>query len=608
MKKYLLACLVMFSTYSVSAENLMQVYQQALQSDPVYQNALASFKDQSEQVPQALAALLLQSNVVLNTTYNRTKPRIETPTVYAQKFNTHGYQLNLNQPIFNFTNWARLASAQYSVRAAYADLLAAKQNLMTRVAQAYFSVLLAQDNLRFTLAEKRFIAQQLEQTQQRFRVGLDAITAVYDSRASYDDIIATEIKARNDLRNSREALRAITGVLYTQLSGLKRHIPLVTPIPDDRDSWVSNAERHSYQILAAHYLALSARNNIKAAFGGHLPSLAAVGTYTYSDNDNITSFAGGGGGRTTTASLQLNIPVFSGGLVTSQTRQANAQYVEAETSLEKTRRDVTTNLRQTYNSIISGISQIRADRQAIISRGASLEGTQAAFKVGTRTIVDVLNDQQELTQAQQQYAQDQYNYINNTLALKELTGILNEDDLATINSWLNDKEIRVDAPQRDYHQLTNSHSLKVPEEELEKHSVVPEKKESVQPQTPEQKPKANTATPPAAPENKATQGSSANTAPAKITPSKIIPVQQTTQAPKYTIQLLAAQTQKEAQDFIEHYQLQNQASYYKAQRGARTWYEVVMGTYINPKEAQAAITQLPNALQKLNPWVKNIRS
>ncbi len=570
------------------AANLIQVYRQALMSDPTYHKQIAQYKDTHEQIPQSIAQLLLNANVLLNTSYIRIPSSdLFADATFASSYNTHGYDLNLQQPIFNYSNWLNVSKAKSSVRSAYATLLAARQDLMLRVSKAYFNVLLAQDTLRFTLAEKRFVSQQLEQTEERFKVGLDAITSVYDARASYDNIIAQEIAARNNLKNSRESLREITGVLYTHLAAIHRQIPLIRPVPNNINSWVHETEQHNYTILAARYTALAARDNIKVQFGGHLPTLNGIYDLNYASAANFVN-GSALGGRTESATLLLNIPIYTGGEVTSLTRQARYQYLTAVTGLEQTHRSQVSLARQTYNSIIAGISQVSADRQAIVSRRASLKATLAAFRVGTRTMVDVLDDQQNLTQAQQQYAQDQYDFINNILTLKSAAGRLCETDLMQINAWLNryytsvkhasytgvhhvkktlptpyddstwDK-IKTDINLQELKLDENKKAGDIPKEEKkldnldQPHLQKPEKLEDID-----------------------NQDEARNT-----------PLQH--ERNEFTIQLISLQSAKAAQHYIERHKLSQKARYFTVNIQDKQRYDVIYGHY---KTEQAAITAL----------------
>ncbi len=648
----------LLSQISVSA-NLVQVYRQAMTSDPTYHNSIASFMDNRELLPQSIAANLLTAVLQLNDTHTRVTPRHLMPGTFSQSFNSHGYDLSLSQPIFNWANWKGIAVAKNAVKASYANLLFAKQDLMLRVARAYFNVLQAQDNLRFILAEKRFNEQQLEQTQQRFKVGLDAITSVYDSRAGYDSVVAQVIAARNDLKNSREALREITGVLYTHLAPLSHQIPLRSPQPARESAWVQNAEQYNYQILSARYTALSQKENIQVQFAGHLPTLTATGTVSYLNSHSPTVEFTGQGNRTEQGQLLLNIPIYQGGAITSLTRQARYQYLEAVTNMEITHRSVVSQTRQTYNSIISGISQIQADKQAIVSRRASLKGQQAAFKVGTRTIVDVLNAQQALTQSQQEYSRDQYDFINNILLLKADSGRLCESDLAIINSWLNQHYISVKTAHSSYHQLAGKSELDATQNNLEEHqkNLEKEKAKKVNDHNEKNDTKktgvqnnvdsgnanledvhsttdtetSNTTT---TDNNENTTNSNDNTNTNddkdnsqnnnsvnhndQTSHNKKIEKKEhyvtahnhslTREAKRYTIQLLATPVEHDARIFIKSHHLSQKATYYPVTRHNKNLYEVIYGEFNSARQANKVLKSLNPTLLKNKPWVRSINN
>ena len=413
--------------------DLLAVYYQAQHSDPTFLKAKQTLLATKEALPQSIAALF--PNIVVNGTASRTWQRVLPGPTGLQ--HAHGESLTLTQPIINFASWDSVREASSAVKAAVATYAAAKQDLMIRVANAYFNVLLAKDTLRFTRAEKLATSRQLDQARERYKVGLVAITTVYQARAGYDQVVASEIGAENTLKNAREQLRQLTGKYYDHLASLRRHIPLVRPTPKLVSAWTKAAISHNYTLNAARYNALAMKTDISVKFSGHLPSVSAVGTL--SRNDQINPFNPGSDvldTRTRAITLQLAIPVFAGGMVNSQTRQARHVYGEAAQDLENTYRQVVVATRQNYNNIILGLSKIQADRQSVHSYEASLRSTEAAYKVGTSTIIDVLNTQKNLFQAQKAHAEDQYTYINDSLALKEAAGSLSEKDLMGINNWL----------------------------------------------------------------------------------------------------------------------------------------------------------------------------
>lgn len=440
MRKIFLLFLSVILFHSVSySENLLEVYHQATLSDPAYQAARAQYLSDTEKFPQARAQLLPNIGLSMVTTHNQTKTfnaiiNVEGFVGSNQFYNTQ-YTLNFSQPILNFSNLAKAYLAKAQVAQAQAVYASTAQDLMLRVTEAYFNALLSEDNLRFIEAQKKAIGRQLDQAKQRYQVGLDAITSVYDAQASYDSIVAQEIDAQNQVINNRENLRKLTNHYYAHLARFSDKIPLVKPNPSRVDSWVNAATAQNLDVVAARFETVAAKRNIESNAANHLPTLTATGQLNRirsSDTD-----ANSPGDRDTAiAGLQLELPIYQGGLIVSQTRQAQFDYQKASANLEAAYLDAMVKTRQTFNSIVAGISKIKADDQAIISNQSSVDSTDSALKVGTRTIVDLLNAQQKLLQAQRILAEDQYAYLQNTLVLKKLTGTLNIRDLSKINAWL----------------------------------------------------------------------------------------------------------------------------------------------------------------------------
>jgi len=436
MKKFAYLLLGVGLSSLTQAADLMDVYNQALQSDAKFQSAYANYLSVKENVPIARAGLL--PTLTAQDTLSRAKNNSTrgNQTLSDTHTQANAYRIDLTQPIFNFANWSLLRQANATAKQAQASYDAASQDLMTRVAKAYFNVLAAEDTLRFIRAEKLATAKQLDQAKQRYKVGLDAITSVYDAQASYDVIVASEIAAQNDVAKTQEDLREITNTLYTDLASIKDQLPLVTPQPANADAWVDTAKRQNFNLAAARYAVDASKQNVSANFAGHLPTLNAVAGYSGSntkdrlnnvaDTDNMGSSIG----------LQLSVPLFAGGGVVAKTHQAQYLYQKALADLDDNYRITINSTRQAFNSINALISKIKADKQAIISNESSLRSTEAAFKVGTRTIVDVLLAQKTLFQAQRQLSIDQYEYIKTILALKQAAGTLSPGDLQEINGWL----------------------------------------------------------------------------------------------------------------------------------------------------------------------------
>lgn len=434
----LAACLL---STSVHASNLIDIYKQALRNDPTFKQAESTWLSQKQNLAIARSAYLPQLQFIGSLDFQHVETRPEPSPTNNTDGNSgeYDYTLSLTQPLFNAQTWQSIKGAHASVKAATATYLAAEQDLMQRVSTAYFNVLQAYDKLRFTLANKRAVKQQLVTAEQKFKVGLIAITGVYDAQSVYDQAAANEIRDRNLLENSIEDLRAITGKHYYALNGLGHQVPLSPPKPNNINAWVKTANHQNYSIASQRYLAIAARDNIHEIEAGHLPSLDLTSTYEDTKSFSHENNAPNNSVSEATVGLSMNFNIFQGGSVIAQTKQARYDYLTASSALEFTHREVVKDTRQAFLGVISGVSQVKADKQSIKSAQNAVEATKAGYTVGTRTMVDVLNDLSTLYQNQQKYADDQYAYINSIIALKAAAGTLSLNDLVAINRWLGKK-------------------------------------------------------------------------------------------------------------------------------------------------------------------------
>lgn len=438
--KKLLVCYLMtlgLSTH-VFAIDLMDIYHQALENDTAFKNAYDTYMANAEALPQARAALLPQVGISAQATRNHLHVNDGLFSITDAYYNSTTWQVSASQAIFNYQAWARVRQAKNSVKAAQAIFNDAAQDLILRTAKAYFDILYAQDTLNFAKAKKRANKRQYDQAEQRFQVGLDPITSVYEAKAAYDQSIATVIAARNNKVNQSENLRKLTNHVYEEISPLRdSKIPLIKPEPNNVNQWIDTGLKQNYKLLSAKYSLAVARENVKALSAGNWPTIALQGNTTDTQNqvkDNNPFLPANQ--KLSSVGLALNFPVFQGGLVYSQTKQAKHEFQATSEQLEQVYRELVVNSRIAFNTITDGISKVKADRQTIISQRNSLESTEAQFEVGTRTMVDVVNAQQRLFEAQNQLANDQYSLINAVLTLKYLAGTLNVNDLELINSWL----------------------------------------------------------------------------------------------------------------------------------------------------------------------------
>ncbi|MDG4560439.1 MAG: TolC family outer membrane protein [Candidatus Competibacter sp.] len=410
----------------VGAEDLLQVYRQSMESDPALKAAAASQQASQEAKPQARALLL--PSVGVTASRGSTFGVVGVPTG-SDGGNTHSYAIGLTQPVYNRASQVQQRLAEETIKQADTDFNNAQNDLILRVAQGYFGVLAAIDNLTFATAEKNAFARQLEQANRRFEVGLATITDVYDAQARFDGAVSSEIDAINKLADTRELLRQLTGQDYAQLNLLSERMPLALPNPKDPEQWVRMALDNNLTLRSAGFGVEQARENIQLQKAGHYPSLDLNANRA----DVDTAFT-----RTISSqvNLQLTIPLYSGGAVSSRSRQAAYNYEASRQNLENLQRDAVRTVRNAYRGQETSISQIKALDQTRVSTRSALEATQAGYEVGTRTIVDVLNAERNVYLAEREYAAARYSYIANFLVLKQAAGQLSEEDMVEINGWL----------------------------------------------------------------------------------------------------------------------------------------------------------------------------
>lgn len=428
------ALILFICVKSANAVDLVQIYEQAEAGDPLYKQSVAAYNVVREAKPQAWAQLLPVVSLHAHTATN--DQNISTAGVGASGeigFNRHGYSLDISQPVFRFDRFLALEQADSQILQAEAQLNAAQQELIVRASERYFEVLAAIDNLEFVRAERISLHRQLDQAKQLFEVGLIAITDVHEAQAGYDRSVANEILAENAIDNAREALREVAGNYQTELTPLGTKMPLVSPQPEIIDEWTQISQQQNMLVIASRHELETARQTIKIQQSGHLPTLDIVASTGYESSGGRF---GGTQVDATSIGLELNMPLFQGGLVNSRTREARHLYDQALLRLEQQYRSAQRQTRESYLGVVSGVSQVKALDQAVISSQTALLATEAGFEVGTRTTVDLVASQRVLLQAKRDYARARYDYILNTLRLKQAAGTLSPDDLKEINSWL----------------------------------------------------------------------------------------------------------------------------------------------------------------------------
>ncbi|GMM83295.1 outer membrane channel protein TolC [Pseudoalteromonas sp. MTN2-4] len=443
MKKSLLSLLVGLScalTSTISqAEDLLQVYDIATANDPTVLKAKAQADAQKFAKDSALGDLL--PSLGFRMSYGETdRDGYEGNDAEGYVFGSSSSDsftrtLTLSQTVFSLGVWESLGIAEKRALQSETQYALAQQDLIVRIAQGYFDVLSKLDNLEFVQAEKRAIERQLEQTKQRYEVGLTAITDVHEAQAQFDRAVADEIVASNDVETARETLRTITGKYHSKLDALNTDtFSTVKPTKKSTDFIDVAKERNlSLQITKASLDIAS--DEIDRAQAGHYPTLGFEASYS----DGLTNAAGADGkprGDTTQVGLTLNVPIYSGGKTQAATDRARANFVAASEDLEKSMRDITRSVITSYNQVVSDVATYRALEQAVVSAESALQATEAGFEVGTRTIVDVLVSTRNLYAAKRNLANLRYQYVLSSLRLKQATGTLSRADLEAINKGL----------------------------------------------------------------------------------------------------------------------------------------------------------------------------
>ena len=417
------------------ADDLVSVFGLALDSDPQYQAAIASHDAALEVVPQSLALLLPDINLRADVSRNRFHNRKPEPDEKENTYSTNkDYSALLRQSVYARDRFIALEQADSRVAQADAELESAYQDLIIRVARRYFIVLGAMDNLEFVQADKAAIARTLDQAKQRFEVGLAAITDVYEAQARYDTAVSEEINAEKLLDDAREALRELTGESPGEVEILREEIPLAEPQPAAKEQWVETATGQNPLLLAARAATEAARQEVEIKRSGHYPTVDVTAGYS---RRNV-SFGGlvPLNRNDSAIGLEVVLPVYQGGLVSSQTRESRFLLDQTQQDGVRIFREVERQARDSYRGVLSEISRVKALKQAVISSDKALEASEAGFEVGTRTIVDVLDSQRELLRVRRDHARSRYDYLLNTLSLKQAAGILEEPDLVQINGLL----------------------------------------------------------------------------------------------------------------------------------------------------------------------------
>ncbi len=418
------------------AADLLSIFRDAQKEDAVYASARANLLAGQEKLPQGLSGLLPAVTASANTQYNDRDLQVRgTPSSNA-RYNSNTLSVTATQPLFRAQNWISYQQSKNQVTQSEAVFMQAGHDLMIRVAQAYFDVLLAENNTTLATAQKTAYSEQLAQAKRNFEVGTATITDANDARARYDLAVSQEIGAQNDLEVKKQALRQIIGRVPPALSKISGGFTPQLPAPNDMEAWVTQSNDASPQVKIAQLGLDVANQEVTRNRGGHLPTLDAVASYNDTGQGAGIQFGPGFDSKTRYIGLQLAVPIYQGGLINSKVREALANEDKARQDLENARRTVAQNTRASFLGVANGVAQIKALEAALVSSQSSLDSTKLGQEVGVRTQVDVLNAQQQLISTRRDYAQAIYGYAINVLKLKAAAGTLSETDLAYVNQWL----------------------------------------------------------------------------------------------------------------------------------------------------------------------------
>ncbi|MEY3337828.1 MAG: hypothetical protein RL245_820 [Pseudomonadota bacterium] len=453
-----LALGMLVAAHSASAEDLKGVYERALANDPQIREADALRRAARESRPQAWAAILPQLSGSASKTKSDTTSTGQFPqeqrlpdgqtvvlnflSASVAEPETDRWSLDLRQSLISWDNWVAIKRASRQVAQAEADFQAAEQQLILRVSEAYFNVLAAQDAVEAQSSAFDAISRQLEQAEKRFEVGLIAITDVQEAKAARDSAAAAVIAAKRQLASAEELLREITAEKYTVLSKPGDAMPLKSPDPADEAQWVERSMEQNLALISSRLAADIARDNVRAAFGGHLPELDLVASKSKVETSSAINFVSGNVGtrlsdtEDESYTLQVTMPLFSGGAAQSRVRQSEFQWRAARERLTRVSRQTERQARDAYLGVISEISRVNALRQALESSQTALKATEAGYEVGTRTAVDVLEGRRSLAVAQTNYSRSRYDYILNVMRLRLASGTLDRATLEEVNGWL----------------------------------------------------------------------------------------------------------------------------------------------------------------------------
>ncbi|QKE61975.1 TolC family outer membrane protein [Aquipseudomonas campi] len=424
-----------------SKTGLVTVYNEAVKNNADLAAARANYGAISEVVPQARAGLLPNLSAGADMTNTDTQVDRSIGDLDSSRSGT-SYRASLSQPLFRADRWFQYQAAKATNEQASLALSATEQNLILQSAETYFAVLRAQDTLASTKAEEAAFKRQLDQANERFDVGLSDKTDVLEAQAGYDTSRANRIIAERNVQDAFQALVTLTNNEYAAIEGIQHTLPILVPVPNDAKAWVDTAAQQNLNLQSSNFAVDAAEETLRQRKSGHAPTLDAVAQYQKGDNDSLgfnnsdALSVYDGDAEQTTIGLQLNIPIYSGGLTSSQVREAYQTLTQTEQERESLRRQIVENTRNLHRAVNTDVETVQARKQSIISNQSALEATEIGYQVGTRNIVDVLDAQRQLYSSVRNYNDARYDYIINNLRLKQAAGTLAPSDLDALSSFL----------------------------------------------------------------------------------------------------------------------------------------------------------------------------
>ena len=434
--------LIILLSGHLTAENLLDIYNEALENDPTFKAAEYSYLADKEIVVQGRAALLPSITLSGSTNWNE----YYQDDVLQQEYNSFSKSARVSQPLFRLDTWFNFKRSKSLTNAAEAEFAYEQQNLILRTAELYFGVLRAIDNLNAAISEEKAIKKQLDQAQQRYEVGLSAITGVQEAQLAYDLSKAARINNEGNLFSAREALNALIGREIFSLDELGENLQISSPFPNSKEDWVNLALKNNYQLKASYLRKDAAKSNARSAASNHLPKIDIVGSGSDSETNqfNYEGFSINGQGIPVPAvtgrrnyAIQLSVPIFQGGAVSSRRKQAYSQYNQADENTLFTERRIIQEVRSQFSNVNTLVANVNAQKQAVISATSALEATQVGYKVGTRNVVDLLQAEKNLYTAEKNLANPKYDYILANLRLALAAGTIDPGDIIEINNLLN---------------------------------------------------------------------------------------------------------------------------------------------------------------------------